>query len=191
MIRKLTGRVTHKTELDIVLDVNGVGYLVTVPNPTNFSLEEETSLWTYLAVRENALDMYGFSTLDELDIFNALISLPKIGPKSAAQILAQADILLLKQAVAENDPSYLAKMSGIGKKSAENIVRGLQGKLDHLDFVSKEGTSTTKAFQSETIDALVALGYSHKDAREAVGSLPPNIQETSTALKEALRNLSS
>ncbi|MAZ56373.1 Holliday junction branch migration protein RuvA [bacterium] len=191
MIRKLTGKVADKTDNSVVVDVGGVGYLVFVSNSASLSHDQEVSLWTHLAVRENALDLYGFSTLDELDVFNLLIGLPKVGPKSAAQILGQADISLLKKAVSENDPSYLSKMSGIGKKSAEKIVLGLKDKMDDIITSPTSIASEVRGFQSETIDALITLGYPEKEARDAVKNLPPEITDTNSALKIALRQLSS
>ena len=197
MIRQLTGTVASHSVDSIVIDVNGVGYLVYTSRPgTEFPIGSDISLHTYLAVRETALDLYGFQLLDELEIFIILISLPKIGPKSAAQILAQAEIALLKEAVRNEDPTYLSKMSGIGKKSAEKIVAGLKEKFEALDIdivgAGTAGTSGThqNGFESDTIDALIALGYPPNDARKAVYQLPPTIENANEAVREALKILS-
>lgn len=199
MIRQLTGTVVHATLTDVVIDVHGVGYLVrTSVAGTSFQLGTEVVLYTYLAVRETALDLYGFTTLDELEIFELLITLPKIGPKSAIQILAQADISLLKEAVANNDPTYLSKLSGIGKKSAEKIVAGLADVFERkglIDSSSDRGNLSTgaPAFVSDTIDALVTLGYPESDARRAVlkiREVEPELNNSNDILKAALRNLS-
>ena len=193
MIRRITGVVVDTTETSVVLDVAGVGYLVhTSVAGSSFSLEREQTFWTYLAVRENALDLYGFVTRDELEIFELLLGLPKVGPKSALQILAQADIALLKDAVAQEDPTYLTKMSGIGKKTAEKIVHELKDVFAERGFSGAAVVAGVSAgWQQETIDALVALGYPQKAAREAVQALPEDITDTNTALTTALRNLSS
>lgn len=197
MIRQLSGTVASHTSDSIVIDVHGVGYLVYTSRPgTEFTIGSEITLHTYLAVRETALDLYGFELLDELEIFTILISLPKIGPKSAAQILAQAEITLLKEAVHNEDPSYLSKMSGIGKKSAEKIVAGLKEKFEALDMdivgadVGGSGGGPT-GFESDTIDALIALGYPPNDARKAVHQLPPTIENANEAVREALKLLSN
>ncbi len=183
----LTGVVAHKDAGHIVLDVGGVGYLVAVRGSDLVDIKEgaKLSLFTYLAVREDALDLYGFAAREDLEMFELLIELPKIGPKSALAILSQATVSLLKKAIASDDAAYLSKMSGMGKKTAEKIVQGLKDKF--------EGTGETSAGErgnSDTIDALIALGYSEREAREAVQRLDPSITDTNARVKEALRNLS-
>jgi len=187
MIRMLRGIVADKSAGHIVLDVSGVGYLVAVRGGDlqDLKLASEYSLFTYLAVREDALDLYGFVTRDDLHMFQLLIELPKIGPKSALAILSQANIELIQKAVTSDDPAYLSKMSGMGKKTAEKIVLGLKDKF--------EGTGETTAAErgaSDVMDALVALGYSEREARDAVSKLNPEITDTNARVKEALRNLS-
>ncbi len=194
MIRKLSGIIIDTNLTSVVLDVNGVGYLVhTTIAGVKYKLEQGVSFWTYLAVRETALDLYGFNNRDELEIFELLLSLPKIGPKSAMQILAQADVTLLKQAVAQDDPIYLSKMSGISKKSAEKIVLGLRDKFDDIGVYAADGSNSNLAStsQSEAIDALITLGYPQKDARKIVLSLPPTVTDTNEILKESLKKLGS
>lgn len=190
MIRRLKGTLVQTLEGAVVLDVSGVGYLVAVSRvPSTVKLDEELTLHTYLAVRENALDLYGFNTLDELEIFELLLTLNKVGPKSALQILAQADIELLKKAVLTSDASYLSKMSGIGKKTAEKIVNELHDKFaDRFDMAMAIGQPQSQEM-SDVIDALVALGYSTQDARTAAQNLPPEITDTNQAIREALKQL--
>lgn len=193
MIRQLSGTVSHNSEFTVIINVGGVGYLVhTTFAGTAFKIGSELTLYTYLAVKDNALDLYGFQLLDELEVFELLIGLPKIGPKSAQQILTQADIELLKRSVANEDPAYLSKMSGIGKKSAEKIVLGLKDKLELLPNTTDEnGVPSAQSTQtSDTIDALVALGYSAQDARAAVQKLSPDITNANDAIREALKQLS-
>lgn len=193
MIRSLTGTITSIADQSLVIDVQGVGYLVHVAHSEHYSLATEITLWTHLAVRENAMDLYGFTTRDELDIFELLLTLPKVGPKSAAQILAQADITLLKQAVSQGDPSYLSKMSGIGKKTAEKIVHELSDKLELLG--GSEGTAGTDtsrpAHHDDTVDALLALGYAERDVRQAMQQLPEDISTPNEAIRAALKLLSN
>ncbi len=183
----LTGVVSDIRLGRIVLDVHGVGYLVAIQNgrAEGLAIGNALSLHTYLAVREDALDLYGFFSLDDLEMFEMLIDLPKIGPKSAMQILSQADIELIKKAVASEDPVYLSKMSGIGKKSAEKIVMGLKDKFEGNDMVAPGEHGN-----SDAIDALVTLGYSQKEARDAVQRIDPSIKNTNDRVKEALRSLS-
>lgn len=181
----LTGVVADISLLHIVLDVHGVGYLVAVRNPSSFTLQSTVTVHTYLAVRETALDLYGFTLLDELAMFELLLTIPKIGPKSAMQILSQAELSLLREAVQKEDPTYLSKMSGIGKKTAEKIVVELRDKLDgHASL----GPALTSG-DTDVVDALVALGYPPKDAREVLAGLPDTIVGTNARIAEALRLL--
>lgn len=183
-------------ETQIVLDVNGVGYLVNVPKINGLNLNQEVELHTHLAVRENAMDLYGFGTDDELKIFETLLTIPKIGPKSALQILSQADINLLYTAVQNDDPSHLSKLSGIGKKSAEKIVAGLKDKLDIEEWNSNFPNSSDliqSDYASDTVDALITLGYPQVEARRVVleiTSTESDIKSSTEALKLALRILS-
>lgn len=171
MIRQLSGLVADIGPTHVVVDVGGVGYMVHTNAPAAYQLEMPVRFFTHLAVRENALDLYGFGDRDTLEIFELLIELPKIGPKSALQILTAADITLLKEAVRNNDPSYLSKLSGIGKKSAEKIVAGLKDKFDNLGYgevTTGIAAPAAGGHVSDTIDALIALGYPAPDARRVV-----------------------
>lgn len=185
MIAKLTGEIVDVRIHHIVIQVAGVGYLVAVTGRGGYLVGETISIHTHLAVRENALDLYGFVHERERIMFEELIKLPKIGPKTALQILTQADVETLTQAVRTNDPTYLSKMSGIGKKSAEKIVAGLKDVLDESDFSGM--TSTTNRTESDVIEALMTLGYSQRDALEAVQKIPADITDTNAKIKHALK----
>ncbi|MEX0930977.1 MAG: Holliday junction branch migration protein RuvA [Candidatus Paceibacterota bacterium] len=198
MIRQINGEIVYCSEQKVVVNVAGIGYEVRISEPAEqFIIGTEVTFYTYLAVRENALDLYGFSNYDSLEIFELLITLPKIGPKSAQQILSQAETGLLKQAVLNGDPEYLSKMSGIGKKSAEKIVTGLKEKFDEHDDNEPLRSATTDSlvpYARDTIDALVSLGYSQQEARNAVRHIEreqPQITHSTEALKAALKMLSS
>lgn len=189
MIKQIRGTVAGTSDHLVIVDVGGVGYGVHTPHQTTeFLLDDAVCFYTHLAVRENALDLYGFTDLDSLRIFELLIELPKIGPKTALQILAQADTPLIKEAVSKNDAGYLSKLSGIGKKSAEKIVSGLKDKFEITDY----GESFSTDHTSDTIDALIALGYSPEEARRAVRQLSesnPEIATSPEALKALLKIL--
>lgn len=186
MIRMLTGAIADVTLGSVVLDVGGVGYLIALQTGrgAELSVGEKLALHTYLAVREDALDLYGFFSRDDLAMFELLIGLPKIGPKSALQILSQADVELIKKAVAGSDAVYLSKMSGIGKKTAEKIVMGLKDEFEGLEV------SGAPREVSDVIDALMTLGYSQKEARDTLQKIDPSITDTNARVKEALRILS-
>lgn len=187
MIRSLTGTIADLALGHIVIDIQGVGYLVSIQTgyAEKLKLGDKISLHTYLAVREDSMTLYGFFSKDDLAMFEHLIDLPKIGPKSALQILSQASSELIKKAVASNDPDHLSKMSGIGKKTAEKIVQGLKDEFGNGEFfgMGEQGNS-------DVIDALTTLGYGQKEARDVVQKLDPSLTETNARIKEALRLLS-
>ncbi len=196
MIRQISGVVTDIGNSFIVIDVGGIGYLVHTTSPSSHLLDAPARLFTHLAVRENSLDLYGFLDRDTLEIFELLIDLPKIGPKSALQILTQADISLLKEAVLNDDPGYLSKLSGIGKKSAEKIVSGLKDKFENRGYedVSIRSSGTTPTHTSDTIDALIALGYPAMDARRIVLEISaedPSLTSSAETIKIALKMLNN
>jgi len=189
MIATLEGKISFVGVADIIVTVSGVGYRVyTSMRSGGFTVGEQALLYTHLAVRENALDLYGFCTQEELGMFELLIGLPKIGPKSALQILTQADIELLREAVTKDDAPYLAKMSGIGKKTAEKLVAGLKDKLDAFDGNGDDFALSGTG--NDVVDALIALGYSPKDARDALKRVDPE-SSAHAQIKEALKSLSS
>jgi len=187
MIRRITGTIIAHEDQGVVLDVHGIGYLVYT---TDFPhLESTATFYTYLAVRENALDLYGFESEMMLEMFELLLMVPKVGPKSALQILSQSDVTALQKAIINEDPSFLTKVSGIGKKTAENIVVALKGKLDAEALF--EAGSETEHEAHEIIEALIALGYAQKDAREALKHVPSDITETRARIAAALKVISS
>lgn len=173
MIRSLTGEITHTDINYVTINVRGVGYLVGTPvTQSGLTVGDSVTLHTYLAVRETAMDLYGFTSRGELDIFELLLSVPKIGPKSALNILTQASPDLLLESIGKKDHVYLHKLSGIGKKTCENLVIALYDKIEGIAF-SKEapaGAGMNEA-QTDAIDALVSLGYDLSTARETVKTL--------------------
>ncbi len=171
MIRSLRGTIESLEDNAVVLSVNQIGYLIYTPKRSSYVPGDEAFFYTHLVVRETALDLYGFTEKLELYFFELLLSVPKIGPKSALQILNQADTSLLTSTILSNDPDQLHKLSGISKKMAANITTHLAGKLDHLDLgeVSHVGKdSHLSPNQIDAIDALITLGYSQTDARNYV-----------------------
>jgi Holliday junction DNA helicase RuvA len=173
MIRSLSGTITAITENYVTVDVRGVGYLVGTPAAANgLATGDSVTLHTYLAVRETAMDLYGFTSQNELDIFELLLSVPKIGPKSALNVLTQASPDLLLEAIGKKDAGYLHKLSGIGKKTCENIVVALQDKIDGLAITTESSESAgLNAAQTDAIDALVSLGYDLGSSRETIKNL--------------------
>ena len=191
MIRMLVGEVVSVADGYITVLVGGVGYLVgTSTKTTVFRVSDHVTLHTHLAVRETALDLYGFISTTELDVFELLMDVPKIGPKSAIQVMNQATPTLLLEAISKKDPAYLHKLSGIGKKTCENIIQFLHDKIDGLAFASDfvAGGGLTDA-QTDAIDALVSLGYDLTSAREAVKHLESEGTSANDLIKQALKQM--
>lgn len=186
MIGQLTGKIIPSSPQAVIIDVGGIGYEVFISQTTHKTLTagENHTLLTYLAVRENALELYGFSTLREKDLFTKLINVPGIGPKSAIAILSLATLDTLIQAISKGDAAYLTTVSGIGKKSAEKIIVELRDKMETMD------QSETNPEFSDVFDALVALGYAPRNIREIITSLPKEATTTNEQIKEALKLLS-
>ena len=189
MIGKLTGRWGGTTPEGLgIVDVGGVGYAVRLPLPTRLTLEAgaagELSLYIHTAVREDAIDLYGFSTTEELSFFKQLMSVSGIGPKTALGVLNVAEVSTLKSAIAAGDTVKLIKVFGIGKKSAERMVVELRDKLGAEVGVESIGG------EGEVIEALMALGYRADEARAALKAASKTIpvaasvqQRLSAALK--------
>ncbi|MFZ2522351.1 MAG: Holliday junction branch migration protein RuvA [Minisyncoccia bacterium] len=183
MIGYLKGRIIDQDIKSIILGVSGVGYKV-FTNVLNLQTKGEIELWTYLAVRENALDLYGFSKKEELEFFELLITVSGIGPKSAMGILTLASLQNLKRAIKTGDTGHLTKVSGIGKKNAEKIVLELKEKLDDFEIggVSISG-------DVDAVEALKSLGYTERDSREALKKVTDG-KDTGDKVKKALKLLS-
>jgi Holliday junction DNA helicase RuvA len=189
MIRMLTGEIASVTDEYVTIVVGGVGYLVgTSTKTTFFKVGDNVTLHTHLAVRETALDLYGFTSPAELKMFELLMEVPKIGPKSALQVMNQASPTLLLEAIGKKDAAYLHKLSGIGKKTCENIVQFLHDKVEDMAFAADIGTVTglTEA-QTDAIDALVSLGYDLTGARAAVKDLEG--ETANDLIKQALKQM--
>lgn len=186
MLSHLTGKIIHKDASYFVIDVNGVGYKVyTTGNMLGkMKSNEMSSLWIHNAIRETANDLYGFLTREELEFFELLITISGIGPKTALGILNVANIETLKQAVRSGNSGHLTKISGIGKKNAEKIVIELSGKLGTSD---ESGLNIKD--EGDAIEALTALGYSQKEARDALREIPNDIVGTGERVKKALKHL--
>lgn len=189
MIGHLRGTILTKNSSIFTIDVSGVGYNVAVSSHAHDILSkvdasETVSLFTHLAVRENAMDLYGFLDSEELSFFEMLIGISGIGPKGALAILSLATPETLRQSIAQNDKTYLTKVSGIGKKTAEKVILELKDKLGKID-----SRGTDLRGETDAVEALKSLGYSIAEAREALNDIDKNIEGTSERVKEALKLL--
>ena len=188
MIGSIKGKITLKTEKFIIVETGGIGYKINV-SPDVFSkikkTNEEITLWTHLHVREDILDLYGFLERPELEFFEMLLNVSGIGPRSALAILGIASIETLRKAISTSDTSYLTKISGIGKKTAERIVIELRDKITN-ELSDLTGHSLRD--ELDALEALKSLGYGQNEAREALRKVPPGTN-TNTKIREALKIL--
>ncbi|MFA6416063.1 MAG: Holliday junction branch migration protein RuvA [Candidatus Paceibacterota bacterium] len=188
MIGQLRGKLSDSGEKFIIFDVGGVGYKVFTTPETKHNLikNQEAVMQTHLVVREDALDLYGFATKEELGFFELLLGVSGVGPKSALSVLTLATPNTLIQAISGNNTDYLIKVSGIGRKLAEKIVLELKDKVEHLE--SHTEISDIRQ-DTDTILALQAMGYVERDIRDTLKKIPAEITDTGEKIKFALKNL--
>ena len=188
MIGYVEGVVTALRPGYVILSAGGVGYKVSATKQTiaSLSLNSTTSLWTHLAVRETALDLYGFPVEEELRFFDLLLTVSGIGPKSALAILDIASIETLRSAITQNNAGYLTNVSGIGKKTAEKIILELRDKVG----LGTEAAGGVLKGDEEALAALVSLGYTQGEAREALRRVPNEVTGSNDRLREALKLMS-
>ena len=189
MIGKLTGTLLEKNPPEVLVDCAGVGYEVQVPMGTFYNLPavgERVSLLTQFIVREDAQLLYGFATAPERAAFRQLIKVSGVGPRMALGILSGMGVDDLAQAITLQEVGRLVKVPGIGKKTAERLLLELKGKLG-ADMGSAPHQASSAA-QADILQALLALGYSDKDAAAALKALPADVG-VSDGIKLALRAL--
>lgn len=191
MIGRLVGQLVEKNPPDLLVDVGGVGYELAVPMSTFYNLPDVGStvtLLTHFIVREDAQLLYGFLTASERSAFRQLIKISGIGPRTALAILSGLSVSDIAQAVSTGDSALLTRIPGIGKKTAERLVLELKGKLG-ADLTGAAGTGASQSSNSDIISALIALGYSEREALLTVKKLPEGLA-VSDGIREALKLLS-
>ena len=189
MIGRLQGTLAAKNPPQVLIDCHGVGYEVDVPMGTFYQLPglgEPVTLLTHFVVREDAQLLYGFATAPERDAFRQLIKVTGVGPRMALGVLSGLGVQELAQAITAQETGRLVKVPGIGKKTAERLLLELKGKLG-ADLGSAHAHAST-AQQADILQALLALGYSDKDAAAALKALPADVG-VSDGIKLALRAL--
>lgn len=187
MIGRIRGTLVEKHPLFGIIDVSGIGYKVftTLPTLGQVSVGDEIILHTHLHIRENSQELYGFENKEEQSLFELLISISGIGPKSALGILNVSNPTSLKQAIASGDTTNLTKVSGIGKKSAQKIILELKDKLGDVD---PEDIAMVQD-EVDTMEALSSLGYNEKEIRDVLQKLPKDISSPQDRIREALKQL--
>jgi len=188
MIGRLTGTLAEKSPPHLLIDVNGVGYEVDVPMSSFYNLPglgERVTLLTHFVVREDAQVLFGFLTHDERTTFRQLVKISGVGPRTALSILSGLSVNELAQAVSLQQSGRLVKVPGIGKKTAERLLLELKGKLgDALTTTASVASGT----QADIVQALVALGYSDREAAASLKALPADVG-VSEGIKLALKAL--
>lgn len=189
MIGKLTGTLGEKNPPQVLVDCNGVGYEVDVPMSTFYNLPgvgERVSLLTHFVVREDAQLLYGFATAGEREAFRQLIRISGVGPRTALSLLSGMGVSDIAHAVTTQDAGRLVKIPGIGKKTAERLLLELKGKLG--PDLGLPGSAPKTDAQADILQALLALGYSDKEAAAALKPLPADVG-VSDGIKLALKAL--
>ncbi len=190
MIGRLSGILLEKNPPQLLIDCNGVGYEIDVPMSTFYNLPalgEKIVLLTHLAVREDAHLLYGFGSVEERNVFKQLIKISGVGARTALSILSGMSVADLSQAITLQEAGRLTKIPGIGKKTAERLLLELKGKLG-ADLGAVGGVSHHDS-TSDILNALVALGYSDKEAMLALKQVPAGTG-VSDGIKLALKALS-
>ena len=189
MISRLKGILETKAEKYVIMDIGGVGFKIFVSAATLENLPaagQSATLHTHLNVREEALDLYGFLTQEELKFFELLLTISGVGPKVALGVLSIASVKTLVSAIAKGEVEFLTKVSGIGTKIAQKIILELKDKIVKLGFEAGEAATLE---DYEVIDALIGLGYTPNQARRAVRNLPKDVKGVEKRIKEALKTL--
>lgn len=190
MIGRIRGTLLEKNPPEILVDVHGVGYEINVPMSTFYNLPDvgqEVTLLTHFIVREDAQLLYGFGTAKERATFRQLIKISGIGARIALAVLSGMTVDALAQAVSKQESALLTRVPGIGKKTAERLVLELKGKisadLDGVTLAAAPGDN-----RADVVAALVALGYSDREATAAAKKLSPDVS-VSAGIREALKSM--
>lgn len=198
MFYSLSGEIIFKDEQSFAISCGGVGFKCFATRKTlaTLSLNNKTTVFTHLNVREDALDLFGFSSQEELDAFKLLVSVSGVGPKAALAILSELSPDSFAVAVASGDSKAITAANGVGPKLAQRIIMELKDKISTASFVSDESSTISNAVNTansmsntaEAIAALTALGYSQSEASVAVSKLSPSLS-VEDLIKGALKNM--
>lgn len=196
MLRIVRGTVAMRLKDALVVDIGGasggIGFKIAVPEPTAARFHDGAAVFlhTYLQVREDSLSLFGFETEEELGIFELLLTVSGVGPKVALATLSTLSPDSLRLALANNEPAMIARVPGVGKRTAEKIVVELKDKIK-APASGIEALANINAADAEVIDALIALGYSVVESQRAVQALPKDVTQVEDRLRLALRNFSA
>ena len=185
MLSYIKGTIIAKLKDDLVIRTGDVGYRITVTPMVLAEAKINTDIELYLheAARENSIEHYGVKTLDELDLFESLLSVSGVGPKSALAILGLSSTASLRSAIARGEVDTLTQVSGVGRKTAERVILELKSKVGDINVTGGEVGG------SDEIQALITLGYSATQARDALAKVDSSISDSGERVKAALKNI--
>jgi Holliday junction DNA helicase RuvA len=176
MIASIEGNITQIADDSVVINVSGIGFKVFVPANVSKSAEPHKvlALFTYLVVREDALILFGFESIEERDMFVLLLSASGVGPRTALAIISTLSLDIIVNAVIQEKPDIFSRVSGVGKKTAQSIILQLQGKIQKGPVSL---TTSIKDIDGDVISALTSLGYSVVEAQSALQMIPKDTPE--------------
>lgn len=177
MIRQIRGKVLSVGPISAVIEVGGFGIEVRMSAPEALSVGSGASLATHLAVKQDGMELYGFTETADRDFFELILTVSGVGPKTALSVLRRSPREALEGAIGKRDLNYLTKVVGLGKKSAEKML---------VELADKVGPRAHSAADGEVFDTLVALGYTEREARKALQAVPESIVGKDGRLKAAL-----
>ena len=191
MIGSLAGEVKLKRDNYIILEVSGVGYKVFMPTPLLDRLGggQNATIYIYHVVREDASDLYGFSSIEDLEFYELLLGISGIGPKVGLSVMSAATVNEIRSAVLDDNAEILTAISGIGKKTAERIILELRNKITIADVRPTGIVSLDVGAHYDAFEALKRLGYNAVEARAALKMVPQSVKDPEDKVKQALKNL--
>lgn len=205
MFYYINGKLAHLDPAFAVIDAGGIGYKLTISGTTHAAMPHhlttqeppDVKLYTYMAVREDGIELFGFMTEDELSYFKLLITVSGVGPKAAISILSEMTPAKLAIAICSDDKKAISRANGIGPKTAARIILELKDKLKGQSFIDTEGsitaeeltTSTPSGKKKDAEDALTVLGYSRSEAAAALRTINTDALEVDEIIRQALKKL--
>ena len=187
MFNYIKGTITNINHNYIVLECNNIGYTIKTPNPYAFEINSSVTIYTYLHVREDNLDLFGFKSIEERNFFLQLISVKNLGPKGALAILADGNLKATIEAINNGNAKYLLKFPGIGQKASQQIILDLHGKID-----LNQTQIATNPKVDQVKEALKSLGYNNLEIKNVIPFIEENLdQPINLLIKLTLKKLSS
>ena len=179
MIKQIRGTVVSTDLSGAVIDVSGFGVFVHLAESAGLAAGETVTVLTHMAVKQDGIDLYGFTDSKDLQFFGMLLSVSGVGPKTALSIMKRASRESLESAIGKRDITYLTRVVGLGKKAAEKLAVELSEKIGAGETEHDEG-------DAEVFDTLVALGYTEREARKTLAAIPQSVSGKDARLKAAL-----